>query len=254
MISDVFRDFIDSHKTGLGIIELPTSIGKTYSTFECIAKYTEEWAEYKKSHRDNGNFRQIILVTTLKKNLTGLDAAYKRHGRQDYYESEVLFLDNLKEILKSNFELLSGKDKTVPGYIINLPVFQDLKSKVDFILKGEKYQLPTELQQKLSSDANKVYLELRSQIVAAYKSKNKVTNKITLTTVAENQGFEWVFRLYPDLRIPTAKVLLMSFKKLMDGRVYEKPSCAFTSKQFLHEKIIFVDEFDSGLHLGVSYF
>lgn len=245
MISDVFRDFIDSHKTGLGIIELPTSIGKTYSTFECIAKYTEDWAEYKKSHRDNGNFRQIILVTTLKKNLAGLDAAYKRHGRQDYYESEVLFLDNLKEILKSNFELLSGKDKTVPGYIINLPVFQDLKSKVDFILKGEKYQLPTELQQKLSSDANKVYLELRSQIVAAYKSKNKVTNKITLTTVAENQGFEWVFRLYPDLRIPTAKVLLMSFKKLMDGRVYEKPSCAFTSKQFLHEKIIFVDEFDS---------
>ena len=44
MISKVFRDFIDTHDNGLGIIELPTSIGKTYSTFECIAKYAEDWS------------------------------------------------------------------------------------------------------------------------------------------------------------------------------------------------------------------
>ena len=45
MISDIFRDYIDNHEAGLGIIELPTSIGKTYSTFECIAQYCEEWTE-----------------------------------------------------------------------------------------------------------------------------------------------------------------------------------------------------------------
>ena len=91
MISEVFRKFIDDHKSGLGIVELPTSIGKTFSTFECIAKYTQEWAEYKQTHKRNGDFRQIIVVTPLKKNLQasnkevdeldGLERAYDRLGR-----------------------------------------------------------------------------------------------------------------------------------------------------------------------------
>ena len=69
MISKVFREYIDNHENGLGIIELPTSIGKTFSTFECIAQYTDDWAKYRETHKRNGNFRQIIVVTPLKKNL-----------------------------------------------------------------------------------------------------------------------------------------------------------------------------------------
>ena len=108
MISDIFRDYIDNHEAGLGIIELPTSIGKTYSTFECIAQYCEEWTEYQRTHKRSGKFRQIIVVTTLKKNLVGLEDAYKRHNRSEFYQDEVMFLDNLREILKSNYPLLCG--------------------------------------------------------------------------------------------------------------------------------------------------
>jgi len=112
MISDVFRQFIDSHKTGLGVVELPTSIGKTYSTFECIAKYTADWAEYRKTHKRNGSFRQVIFTTPLKKNLQyarlkglqnneeefqGLREAYRKIGRLDKYDEEVLFLNSVTE-------------------------------------------------------------------------------------------------------------------------------------------------------------
>ena len=244
MISSTFRKFIDTHRTGLGIIELPTSIGKTFSTNECIAKYVRDWAEYKKNHKRNGEFRQIIVVTTLKKNLTGLDDAYRRLGRADAYEEEVMFLDNLKEILKSNISLLAGRDCTIPNYIANLHSFRELKNKVDLILNGEKFQLPQEIQNKISLEANRFYLDLRKQIANAYKEYNKLNHKIDLATIADEENYEWLFKLFPDLLIPRKKVLLMSFKKLLDGRIYEKPSCAFMSAKFLKDKIIFIDEFD----------
>ena len=113
MISEVFRKFIDDHKSGLSIVELPTSIGKTFSTFECIAKYTQEWAEYKQTHKRNGDFRQIIVVTPLKKNLQasnkevdeldGLEKAYDRLGRRTEYREEVLFLDSITDNSSLNF-------------------------------------------------------------------------------------------------------------------------------------------------------
>lgn len=245
MISDIFRDYIDNHEAGLGIIELPTSIGKTYSTFECIAQYCEEWTEYQRTHKRSGKFRQIIVVTTLKKNLVGLEDAYKRHNRSEFYQDEVMFLDNLREILKSNYPLLCGNERSVPVYITKLPQFQDLRSKVDLIIKGEQYQLPSELMNKLSLEANRVYLDLRNQIVSAFKKSRRIERKMTLTQVGDHDGYDWVFKLFPDLLIPRKKVLLMSFKKLLDGRMYEKPSCAFISDRFLKKKIIFIDEFDS---------
>lgn len=134
MISDVFRQFIDSHKTGLGIVELPTSIGKTYSTFECIAKYTEDWAEYSKTHERKGSFRQILFVTSRKNNLQngrrqsadgeddelqGLRRAYANRGRLNMYDEEVLFLNALPEILKDNLHTLTSSG-VIQSYLFDI--------------------------------------------------------------------------------------------------------------------------------------
>lgn len=260
MISKVFRKYIDTHEKGLGIIELPTSIGKTFSTFECIAQYTEDWAKYLETHKKNGDFRQIIVVTPLKKNLQnvkrgqgtllrkefgGLEKAYIRHGRYDFYDKEVLFLDSLSEILKSNADLLEGKSCAIPNYLQQLDCFRKLRSKAVLIKSSEVLQEDPELFAIVAKDANKLYFEFRNKIVTEYKKEKKIERNLTLTAVADEEGYSWLYQLYPDLLIPRMKVILMSFSKLLDGRVYEKPSCAFISDKFLRNKIVFIDEFDS---------
>ena len=260
MISDVFRQFIDSHKTGLGIIELPTSIGKTYSTWECIAKYTEDWAEFEKTHKRNGSFRQILFVTSRKNNLQngrrqsldgeddelqGLQEAYANRNRLDRYNDEVLFLDSLTEILKSNFQLFTSNRGAIPPYICKLPEYDKLVKKVVQMVTSTALQEDSELMAEVSKEATKFYFEFRKRILPAYKHEKNDSRRMTLADLADMEGYDWLFDLYPDLLIPRRKVLLMSFNKLLDGRVYERPACAFRSDEFLKRKIVIIDEFDS---------
>lgn len=258
MISEVFRKFIDDHKSGLGIVELPTSIGKTFSTFECIAKYTQEWAEYKSTHKRNGEYRQIIVVTPLKKNLQnsneeseeldGLEKAYDGLGRRAYYKEEVLFLDSITEILRKNSNLLNYPGKKIPAFIQQMPSFGNLQNKIKLFEAYDYFKNDREFTNKINEEARKGYSDFRGKICQAYKQEKNINETPTLTDIADKEGYDWIFRLFPDLLIPRCKVMLMSFKKLIDGRVYEKPSCAFMSDQFLKNKIIFIDEFDSTKH------
>ena len=258
MISEVFRKFIDDHKSGLGIVELPTSIGKTFSTFECIAKYTQEWAEYKQTHKRNGDFRQIIVVTPLKKNLQasnkevdeldGLERAYDRLGRRTEYREEVLFLDSITDILRNNTYMLSNPGTKIPAFIQQMPSFGNLQNKIKLFEAYDVFKNDREFTNKINDEARKGYFEFRRKICQAYKQEKNINENLTLTDIADREGYDWIYRLFPDLLIPRCKVMLMSFKKLIDGRVYEKPSCAFMSDQFLKNKIIFIDEFDSTKH------
>lgn len=259
MISDIFRQFIDSHKTGLGIVELPTSIGKTYSTFECIAKYTEDWAEYMKTHERKGSFRQILFVTSRKNNLQngrrqstdgeedelqGLRKAYANRDRLKMYDEEVLFLNALPEILKDNLQTLTS-DKVIQPYLCKLPEYEKLTKKVKQMATNPALQEDKELYDEVSKEAIKLYFEFRKRILPAYRHEKKDIRKMTLADLGEMEGYGWLFKLYPDLLIPKRKVLLMSFNKLLVGRVYERPTCAFSSSQFLKNKIVIIDEFDS---------
>lgn len=259
MISDIFRQFIDSHKTGLGIVELPTSIGKTYSTFECIAKYTEDWVEYMKTHERKGSFRQILFVTSRKNNLQngrrqsedgeedelqGLRKAYANRGRLDKYDEEVLFLNALPEILKDNLKTLTSNNVIQP-YLCKLPEYEKLTKKVRQMATSPALQEDLELYAEVSKEATKLYFEFRKRILPAYRHEKNENRKMTLADLGEMEGYNWLFNLYPDLLIPKRKVLLMSFNKLLEGRVYERPACAFRSSQFLKNKIVIIDEFDS---------
>lgn len=259
MISDIFRQFIDSHKTGLGIVELPTSIGKTFSIFRCIAEYTEEWAEYDKTHKRKGPFRQILFVTSRKNNLQnsrrltadgkkaepqGLERAYADLFRTDMYNEEVLFLNALPEILKDNYQLLTT-DKVIQPYLCKLPEYEKLTKKVGQMVTSTALQEDPELYAEVSKEATKLYFEFRKRLVPSYKHEKNDGRKMTLTDLADMDGYGWIFKLYPDLLIPRRKVLLMSFNKMLDGRVYERPACAFKSDQFLKRKIVIIDEFDS---------
>ena len=259
MISDIFRQFIDDHKTGLGIVELPTSIGKTYSTFECIAKYTEDWAEYAKTHVRKGTFRQILFVTSRKNNLQngrrqsadgeddelqGLRKAYANRGRLDKYDEEVLFLNALSEILKDNLNTLTSNNVIQPN-LCKLPEYEKLTKKVVQMTTSQALQEDRELYDEVSREATKLYFEFRKRILPAYRHEKNENRKMTLADLGEMEGYGWLFNLYPDLLIPKRKVLLMSFNKLLDGRAYERPECAFRSSQFLKNKIVIIDEFDS---------
>lgn len=260
MIHKIFRKYIDTYSKGLNIVELPTSIGKTYSTFECVAQYTEDWAKYLETHKRNGKFRQILIVTPLKKNLqasrrtsdafgkeelTGLREAYAVHGRLDSYDKEVMFLDSLTEILKNSISILDGEACAIPSYLQRVKCFEELKKKAYLLSTSSILLEDADLFATLSKEANKLYFEFRKIIVPAYQKQNNITFPITLTDIADTEGYSWLFQLYPDLLIPRMKVIMMSLDKLLQGRIYDKPSYAFMSDKFLTKKIIFIDEIDS---------
>ena len=259
MIIQTLNDYVEKYQNGLCLMELPTSIGKTYSTFEWIAQYAERWAA--EQPKGKKRFRQVIFVTTMKKNLMTpefdvlendeetqlgeLEQAYNRHGRREAYKVEVMVLKSVADTLESIHPILTNKEKTIPSHYRNLPLLDSLKGRIAQ-MTGEAAKSDKNYKKITLREANKTYFNLRKEIVNRYKELKGIDKKVfvPLSEVAEDDN-KWVFDLFPDLAIPKKKVLLMSFSKLLMGRLYEGTARSFLSEDFLKNKIIFVDEFDS---------
>ena len=240
-------------------MELPTSIGKTYSTFEWIAQYAKNWSS--QPQKDKKKFRQVVFVTSMKKNLMtsefdslendentrlgDLEQAYLRHGRLEAYKEEVMVLKSVVDTLESILPILNDKEKNIPSPYSNIPVLDSLKGHIIKMI-GYAAKTDKEYYETKRKDASTAYLKLRKEIVNKYKELYNIERNVytPLTEVAEDNN-PWVFELFPDLVIPKKKVLLMSFSKLLTGRLYEGKARSFLSDEFLKNKIIFVDEFDS---------
>ena len=259
LITQCLNDYVGKYQNGLCLMELPTSIGKTYSTFDWIAQYAKYWNS--QQQKGKNKFRQVVFVTTMKKNLMtsefdsleneentrlgDLEKAYLRHGRQEAYKEEVMVLKSVAETLESILPILNDKEKAIPCHYRNIPIFDSLKSHIAK-MTGSAARSDKEYYETKRKDANNAYLKLRKVIVSKYKELNNIEHNVSvpLTEVAEDNN-SWVFDLFPDLVIPKKKVLLMSFSKLLMGRLYEGTARSFLSDEFLKNKIIFVDEFDS---------
>lgn len=259
MIIQTLNDYVEKYQNGLCLMELPTSIGKTYSTFEWIAQYAERWAA--EQPKGKKRFRQVVFVTTMKKNLMTpefdvlendeetqlgeLEQAYNRHGRREAYKVEVMVLKSVADTLESIHPILTNKEKTIPSHYRNLPLLDSLKGRIAQ-MTGEAAKSDKNYKKISLREANKTYFNLRKEIVNRYKELKGIDKKVfvPLSEVAEDDN-KWVFDLFPDLAIPKKKVLLMSFSKLLMGRLYEGTARSFLSEDFLKNKIIFVDEFDS---------
>lgn len=259
MIIQTLNDYAEKYQNGLCMMELPTSIGKTYSTFEWIAQYAKYWSSYQQA--DKKKFRQVIFVTTMKKNLMtsefdsfeneedirlgDLEKAYQRNGRLEAYKEEVMVLKSVADTLESILPILNDKENAIPAHYRDLPSLNSLRGHIDK-MTGSAAKTDKEYYDTKQKDASNAYYKLRKEIVKQYKDLNNIDHKtfVSLTEVAED-GNPWVFDLFPDLTIPKRKVLLMSFSKLLMGRLYEGKARSFISEEFLKDKIIFVDEFDS---------
>ena len=86
----LFRRIADSYETGLQLITLPTGTGKTYSMRQFVAQYVID-------HMDDESCRNIVMVTSLKKNLINrdLEEEFERRGHPELYGRYCLFLDSV---------------------------------------------------------------------------------------------------------------------------------------------------------------
>ena len=265
MIIQSLDDYVNKYQSGLCLMELPTSIGKTFSSFEWIAQYAKYWST--RQQKDKKKFRQVLFVTTMKKNLMtpdydspenelndsaeddiktrlgDLEKAYSRLGRHDAYKEEVMALKSVADTLQSIHPIL--KEMPIPSQYKDLPLFDSLRNLISK-MTGELAKKDKDYHDSKLKEANTTYRRLRKEIVKRYKELNNIGHgvPVTLTEAAEDNN-PWIFDLFPDLLIPKKKVLLMSFSKLLMGRLYEGKARSFLSEDFLKNKIIFVDEFDS---------
>ena len=257
MIIQTLNDYVEKYQNGVCLMELPTSIGKTYSTFEWIAQYAKYWDSVQQA--DKKKFRQIVFVTTMKKNLMtsefdsfendedirlgDLEKAYQRNGRLKAYKEEVMVLKSVADTLESILPILNDKENAIPTHYRDLPTLNSLRGHI-CKMTGLAAKTDREYYETKLKDASNAYFKLRKDIVKLYKDMNNFEYNVSLSEVAEDDN-PWIFDMFPDLTIPKRKVLLMSFSKLLMGRLYEGKAKSFISDEFLKDKIIFVDEFDS---------
>lgn len=265
-IKNVLDNYVQNYENGLFLLELPTSIGKTYSTFDWIAQYTKNWSCCQ-NVKQKKTFKQVIFVTSMKKNLMttefnkkveiidfendeysqlgDLEKAYQRHGRLDAYKDEVMVVKSKADIMESILSFLDNKDNGVPFEYRTLPQMDKLRKNINKML-GSAAKSDKEYYDLKLKDANSTYFKLRKEVANVYKTLKGIERKqfVPLSQVAED-GNPWIYTLFPDLLIPKKKVLLMSFSELLMGRMYEGKIKSFLSDGFLKNKIIFIDEFDS---------
>lgn len=280
MISRKIRELFDKHtaeaSNGLYLLEILTGGGKTYSAYNAIAQYAKEWAEKEASHdKDASNYQQVIFTTILKKNLKTdvvseeaegveieeikgeLRKRYEELGRGDKFEEEVLFVDSLADTAINAVQSIrkirdSGGDvgnfKTyadcsewscLEGVVVQ---YQNVKNSLKFIDPQSQIFINNDYNRRLRA----AYDNFRRHIRYHYAYEHKIAKvaEVNLESIAKEEGFEWLPVLFPDLKMRSSKVLLMSFNKLCEGKLQERPKSYITGS-FIDNKILIVDEFDS---------
>ena len=147
-----------------------------------------------------------------------------------------MVLKSVADTLESIHPILTNKEKTIPSHYRNLPLLDSLKGRIAQ-MTGEAAKSDKNYKKITLREANKTYFNLRKEIVNRYKELKGIDKKVfvPLSEVAEDDN-KWVYDLFPDLAIPKKKVLLMSFSKLLMGRLYEGTARSFLSEDFLKNK------------------
>ena len=240
MLQKTIYKYMTNMTNGLAAIEVPTSYGKTYSVVHAIYDYLKTWREQgnitEHSETDGGGFRQIIFVTTLIKNLPGKEL--RNLLGNDLFEEEVIELEANSKTLAKSLDVL----KSVPS-VFNSETLQNLIKYIEIFENNQitDSEFRKEIQEKIGS----LDLSFRHEITSILKNDGKRTKASRLNAIKKEKKYSWIKNVYPSVLVEEKKVILMTIDKLMMGRQVIVENYPYLSLEFLHNKIVFIDEFDA---------
>lgn len=243
LIKESYIHYITDNREGLVLAPFPTAIGKTYSACQAIA-------ELVKSGNTAG--RKILFVTPLKKNLPDKDmrTAFESRG-MDYENQVVKVLSNEDCIREAEKNFIFNK---VPDSICKLPCCVEMRGclkKIDDAanskVHAEKELARIQYMPSFSS-AERQFRDAIHKLLCNTAGKNKCT----IEEVIAHEQFSWVGEIYPQVS-ERYSVYMMSMHKLLMGQCRIVKKYGYMSEEWLKDKIIFIDEWDSTKEDIISY-
>ncbi len=237
----LLRRIADSHETGLQLITLPTGTGKTYSMRQFVVQYIMD-------HIDDEKCRNVVMVTSLKKNLINkeLKEEFERRGHPEFYERYCLFLDSVSISVLDGWrpEMADWVEELFP----NSPEADDFLRNISIIRSlGESGTIRKRDLERFKSDfARSVEPAFRKVLRDKIRAMCGGTIAERLKVIRDDRRWSWVLDIYPAVRTSECRVFMMSMDKFVtvNDSIVGKSATVYDS-DITKGAIVFIDEFDS---------
>ena len=236
----LIQRIFQTEQTGLQLLTMPTGSGKTFSTNRAIFEYISDESEPLEQKRN------IVVVTTLKKNLAidDLRRMFEENRKLDLFNETFIFLNSLSEIVVDSYEEWMddhifdtiGRDTITNQFVTALAA-----------IKNSKRRDPDNPAVKLAieSFAKNIEPRFRMKVRVAIRKK-KHTYEDRLKLIENDSKWNWVAKLYPSIYSRKKKIFFMSADKFVmrNDTIIDKSNTIYDSP-IVKNAIIFIDEFDS---------
>ena len=246
-LEDQIDQFFKEYENGLGVLEVPTGIGKTHATVAAVVRYIQR-------HGKKG--KHIFFVTPQRKNLPENDFldAFARAG-MDGNRYCLRLPSYLDAVLKTLPQI--EREGKLPDKVRNARVFQDLSLAVHRH-QEENARLRTEKTERNQEVVRHFLKDIEDQIREKQEPAFRRWAKRQLFHGVANQedrqqkiqkrlkrNFSWIPELYPSAKLWQYPVTLMSAKRfLYPVDPFDGPAYPLFRVMNEHESIVIFDEFD----------
>ena len=258
LLKEKFLSCIREERNGLVLVTPPTSSGKTYAAcLTMAAACMDPESEEAKAFAD----RQALFVTPLLKNLPE-DSLRKIFGELGLdYDRNVLLVKSNRDCIVDAFT------KDVFGHIpLHHQGFLDRNGNLKRLMKlaeqfardpdqndelGKYKQREFEISERnFRKDIYGLLQRIAEKDAAASETEKETEKKSIRETLIAHSGdsddnTRWIEEIYPQVRDDRYRILLMSSMKLLEGRRIITGSGPYLSPDWLANKVVFLDEFDS---------
>ena len=282
LLRELYIRYIREGNAGLVLAYPPTAIGKTYACCDAIAALCKSAGS---AENVLGNRTIVFTTPLLKNLPEhDLREAFKRHGL-DYDSTVLIVRSNTECLAKAwenkvfdripedHAEFLDKSScltrvKSLAEQYVRDPEHKDEGREFELMERefrsailrlilrtaGEdaaREKALAEAAKKAAKEAGKAIAEAVDEPDGGDESQDERQDddrsywKSPSETIAAHPEFSWVAEIYPQVHEKDYRVLLMSSMKLLMGHRCITESTSYLSEEWLRDKIIFMDEFDS---------
>lgn len=258
LLKEKFLSCIREERNGLVLVTPPTSSGKTYAAcLTMAASCMDPESEEAKAFAG----RQALFVTPLLKNLPedSLRKIFTELGLD--YDRNVLLVKSNRDCIADAFT------NDVFGHIpLHHQGFLDRNGNLKRLMNlAEQFVRHPDQNDELSKykqrefeisernfrkDIYGLLQRIAEKDAAASETEKETEKKSIRETLIAHSGdsddnTRWIEEIYPQVRDDRYRILLMSSMKLLEGRRIITGSGPYLSPDWLANKVVFLDEFDS---------
>lgn len=232
---------------GLFLLPGATGVGKTHAVCEYIAQQAPRY-------RESGC--RIYFTTRMLKNLPArldpaaaekqLERAYRRIGRESCFDAEVVVLKGAWNHLKSRWASLRSRIEpmfAVRG-MFEKEFAQYARAVEEFLAKDESDDEDVQFYETQRSFVRSVALALEKAYPGSDFGSRAEAISARRKALFEDPAWSWIPELWPDHRIETATVVLLSLRKFTLPLVNVLEHAGPVKDSLPPGSLVFIDEFD----------